>query len=322
MSEQFTVEIAGRLLAVELERGTSGWRAPFARLEVDGPVHATAELRIRMSRDPEGDAACAGLGIGRFRGVDGSYVCRAESPVSVQSFRLVQVGHRHRAELDMLLSPAALESGDLIAQPAHNAVGAWLSASGNLMMHAAGVSAKGRGLLLIGDGGHGKTTTAIAACQRGFRYLGDDLCVVSLAASAGGVHQMHGIYATAKLNHDSRERLGILDWHVIGTTPKSKAVALLPPHVTFERSVPIAAIVHVGHEGTGVACRRRLSEPEAWKVLAHASIPSLGVTGTTPGWLRAMMTLARDIPAFSMPLDWNLDRAVRSLEEIAEGPDE
>ena len=322
MSESYTIEVAGLALAVTAGAGACAMRAPFARIERRAQSDPEGHLQIGVSSDPLSHPRFAGIGIGRSRTPCGAFISVSQGPAHVQAFRRVQVGGRIRAELELLMSPAALESGDLIAQPAHAALCAWMAASGNMMMHAAGVSCNGRGLLLIGAGGHGKTTTALAACQRGFGYLGDDLCVVSMAARGDDTHRMHGIFATAKLNDDSRARLGIRDWRVIGTTPKSKAVAVLPQQMAFERTVPLAAIVHVGHAGTGIARRRRLSSAEAWKALAHASSPSIGVTGTSPPWLGCMMALARSVRTVSMPLDWNLDRAVRSLEEIAEGTDE
>lgn len=317
MRERYTIEIAGQALSVTADHAAHAFRAPLSRIESADPGNASAGLLIGVSQDPRDDPRFAGLGTGQYRAPGGTRVYVAENPAHIQAFRQVQVGQRSRAELELLLSPPALESGDLIAQPAYNAVFSWMAASGNVVMHAAGVSVGGRGLLLIGDGGHGKTTTAVAACQRGFRYLGDDLCVVSLDGSGGAAHRMHGVYATAKLNDDSRDRLGAAGWTVVGSTRKSKSVVLLPPHIEFDRSVRIAAVVHVGHAGTGVARRGRLSPSAAWRAIARASTPALSVTGTTPQWLRAMSALARDVPTFSMPLDWDLDRAVGALAQIA-----
>ncbi len=49
-----------------------------------------------------------------------------------------------------------------------------------LVLHAAGVSRTGRGVLLIGPGGAGKTTLAAALNAEGFGLLGDDVVPVNL----------------------------------------------------------------------------------------------------------------------------------------------
>ena len=70
---------------------------------------------------------------------------------------------------------------------------------------------------------------ALACARRGFSYLGDDLCVVEATASAAdGPSLVHGLYATAKLNPDSLERLDAGAWPGLGTTPSGKAAVALP----------------------------------------------------------------------------------------------
>lgn len=50
-----------------------------------------------------------------------------------------------------------------------------------LVCHAAVVEQNGRALLLVGKGGAGKSTLALALVRRGFRYLGDEFAIVQPA---------------------------------------------------------------------------------------------------------------------------------------------
>ncbi len=56
-----------------------------------------------------------------------------------------------------------------------------------LVLHAAGVSRSGRGVLLIGRGGAGKTTLAAALNAEGFGLLGDDVIPVNLDGQLVGI---------------------------------------------------------------------------------------------------------------------------------------
>lgn len=319
MSEQFTVDVAGHALCVSCQSDASVMRTAFAPIEVPHAHGVSSSLTISVAPDPLSEPRFAGLRIGVHRTSDGRNLYAVGSPTHVHVVSRTGRGTAGAIQLELVLSPEAATSGDMIAHPAHSAMYAWMAAQGKTAMHAAGMCLGDRGILVVGDGGHGKTTTALAACQRGFSYLGDDVCIVELGAGPGRAHVMHGLYGTAKLNADSRERLGASAWPVIGTTPKGKAVVPVTPHLQWARSAPVSAIVHVGHVGTGPAKVGRLSQQDAWKALARASVPALSVEGTTRDWLRTIMSLARDVPVFAVQLDWDLDRSIAMLERIAMG---
>ncbi|MCS6910323.1 MAG: hypothetical protein RML99_00020 [Anaerolineae bacterium] len=82
----------------------------------------------------------------------------------------------------------------------------WLSAMGDALLHAAAVSSDGSGVLIVGRGGSGKSTTALACLSAGMDYLGDDYCAVTL----GPQPHVHSLFCTAKLHHDNLHRLPCL----------------------------------------------------------------------------------------------------------------
>ncbi|MGI9178222.1 MAG: hypothetical protein ACR2IT_10245, partial [Pirellulales bacterium] len=311
----FRINVAGQTVEVTGDGAVAGFRPAFCRLEVPGSGHADALLHVATAADPCQAAGPLEVGLNRF--ADGSFAVLRTAPPMFEVFRPADVSLGRLPQLELVVSPEAAAAGDVLAQPGHVAIAAWLAAQGSCLMHAAGVAIDGRGVMLVGAGGRGKTTTALAATLRGFSYLGDDLCIVSPDPSGQGGHLLQGLYATAKLNPDTREHLGLAGWPVLGTTPQGKAVASLPPAIAFACSVPLVAIVHVNAfaiDGPRVA---RLSHGEAVRQLGTASGPMLRTAGPSGKWLRMLAMLARDVPVLSLSLDWDLDRVVASLAAIA-----
>lgn len=79
----------------------------------------------------------------------------------------------------------------------------WLGSVSDVLLHAAAVSNAGKGVLIVGRGGSGKSTTALACLGAGMEYLGDDYCVVTLGARS----HIYSLFCTAKVNHDNLHRL-------------------------------------------------------------------------------------------------------------------
>jgi hypothetical protein len=71
-----------------------------------------------------------------------------------------------------------------------------LNGRDHVFVHAGAVGAGGRGVLLTGRAGSGKSTTAVAGLIGGLDYLGDDYVFVDLADARPVAHS---VYATAKL---------------------------------------------------------------------------------------------------------------------------
>jgi len=68
------------------------------------------------------------------------------------------------------------------------------SRHGLQVVHGAAVGDDGGALLVVGKGGSGKSSTALAAAAHGLRYLGDDYCLVDPADPT-----VHALYRTGKL---------------------------------------------------------------------------------------------------------------------------
>jgi len=182
------------------------------------------------------------------------------------------------------------------------------------VVHAAATARGGRAVLLVGEGGSGKSTTVLTCAVAGLDYLGDDYCVVE--PDAGKVHLL---YRTAKLFPNSLEIL-----------PELRAL-LVNPDLIFEEkgvmffrdedlalraSAQVAAIALPRVSARKRTTVSRASSAEALRAILPTTVGGLmGGTPATPGLL---MKLVLDVPAYH--LDVGIDRnlvvaAVSSLLE-------
>ena len=82
------------------------------------------------------------------------------------------------------------------ASPMRNLLHWWMEGRGCQLVHGAAVGLGGEGVLLTGQGGLGKSTTALACLDAGLQYLADDFLVVE----PGDPARAHSLYSTGKLD--------------------------------------------------------------------------------------------------------------------------
>ena len=304
----YSVTIAGRTLTVSGDAGVASVGPAFAGI-VDrggGPAHAT--LEIETADDPAGRDQWRDHEAGTYRYPDGALAVISRGPSSVETFVPGPMPRMHVAA-----SAEALVSGDLRGQPANRSIAAWLGSPTVQLVHGAAVAVDGHGVLIVGVSGRGKTTTALACARAGFSYLGDDMCVIETGSVDRGVPaRVHGIYATAKLNSDSRERLDAHDWLPLGTTSRGKAAVALPPGIRFGRSAELVAVLGVRADGRAIGPPRRVTTRAAMGMLAATRLLQPGL------WIRAAGAIAREVPAYEMGLEWDLDRVVAGVRSVVE----
>src|SRR5262249_42346551 len=71
--------------------------------------------------------------------------------------------------------------------------------AGLTTMHAAAIGEHGTGLLIVGKGGRGKSTLALAAVTAGMQYVADDYCLVAPQPP----YPAYRLFNTAKLRVES-----------------------------------------------------------------------------------------------------------------------
>ena len=310
----FCVELAGRHLAVTGDESLERIRSAFASVAPIALGICGASLEIVTAPDPAGVAPWRELAAGVYAGPDGSFAAIHRDPSAVEYF---VPGFPSR--LALIASHAALESGDLRAHPGHRAISSWLASPTMRTLHAAAVALGDRGVLFLGIGGRGKTTTSLACARAGFSFIGDDLCTVEARdAATASPPLVHGLFATAKLNADSRMRLDAGHWTELGKTPVGKTVVRIPDEIEFSRSSPLAAIIAVRAGLSSRAETRRLDPRDALRLLILAARQGTTGSAVPTQWFSTAASLAREVPAFELSLTWDLDRVTAAVRTVLE----
>ena len=185
------------------------------------------------------------------------------------------------------------------------------------IVHGGAVSLEGRAALLVGPGGSGKSTTALACALAGMEYLGDDYCAVE--PKAGRVHM---VYRTAKLFKSSAEMLPSVKDMIENRRrpPAEKGVIFLAPgDVPLARSAQLSSILLPRVGGERWTTLHEASRSEVIKAILPSTVGGLmGGTSVTP---LLIMELASSIPAFHLHLGTNLNNVVKKIENLLAAQD-
>ena len=112
----------------------------------------------------------------------------------------------------------------------------WLRSRGLQFIHGAAVGTECGGVLLVGKGGAGKSTSAMASILGGLQYAGDDYCVVSLEPYP----IVYSLYNTSKLcREDDIARFPGLAQHVSNPVRSADEKALVYLHELFPDRVSL-----------------------------------------------------------------------------------
>jgi hypothetical protein len=79
----------------------------------------------------------------------------------------------------------------------------WASESDRILLHAAAIGWNGKGVLVVGRGGSGKSTFSVSCLMAGLDFVSDDYTLVS----ASGPLQAMPLYTSVAVNPDMYERL-------------------------------------------------------------------------------------------------------------------
>ncbi len=158
----------------------------------------------------------------------------------------------------------------------------WMSENGYMLVHAAAVSAADSAGLLVGRGGSGKSTTAIACLGTKLRYISDDYCLVGPTSPP----HVHSLYSTAKLTHDSLARFPDLEEAISNTRiiADDKLLFFLHPryqHLMTSGGGLKAIFVPEINPRTSSSTIEPVSKAKALLALAPSSIFQLSGGGTS-----------------------------------------
>jgi hypothetical protein len=185
------------------------------------------------------------------------------------------------------------------AKPFRLVLNWWLGERDLQIVHGGAVADDGRGVLLVGKSGSGKSTTTLAALAAGFEYAGDDYVVAGLTPEPW----VHALYAVGKLEESHAERLPTLTAAVesVEWTPGEKKVLFVDeafPGRVPRDGFPLSAIVvpHIGD--TPQSHHRPASVIAALGALAPSTLFEL--PGQAKVSLARMSRLVSEVPVFEL----------------------
>ncbi|MGH9048211.1 MAG: serine kinase [Acidimicrobiia bacterium] len=157
--------------------------------------------------------------------------------------RLLTVLDRER-RLALCWTP---DAGDLPmperAAPLRRLLQAWTADRGTLLVHGGAVGRPDGGVLVVGQGGAGKSTTALACLRSPLLYAADDYCLLD----PGPRPWVHSLYCTGKTDVSGLARLPFLAPMVSNRDRRSdeKALCSLHDHVpgALTTAFPLRAVL-------------------------------------------------------------------------------
>lgn len=180
--------------------------------------------------------------------------------------------------------------------PLRHVLSWWAAWQGGALVHAAAVATDDGAALLVGPGGSGKSTTALACLDSSVRVLGDDYCV--LVSDRAGVPVVTPLYRRAKVAPRSLELLPGLGPRRTGDVVVGKEVVAVDPPTGSAASPPVVAVVATEIADAGPPRFRAVSRATVLRRLAPSTLgQSAGAEQET--WTRLTAT-ARHAAAFTL----------------------
>lgn len=207
----------------------------------------------------------------------------------------------------------------MVDAPVTMALSVILGSRGLSILHAAGVGHQGRGVLIGGAGGAGKSATTLSATQCGLDTVGDDYVVLD----DGPPPRLHSLY---KLMKQTPQGLGRfpdllarcaqlpLNWH----GKVEFEASLVRPGCMADALEPTAILIPNQAFGSRTSFTP-VSPADAFSALAATTVSQL--PGSATRVFSSLTRLTRTLPSFRINLGTDADEVGTSLRHFIEnGP--
>lgn len=192
---------------------------------------------------------------------------------------------------------------------------ACLSRHGLQLIHAAAVGTASGCAILAGQGGSGKSTTAIACVIDGMNYVADDYCLLGEGPRA------HSLYNSAKLDWDAVDRMPEIR-SAISSAQAGDEKALLFVHEYLadqvQASLPIKALLVPRITGERCTTLEPVAGLEGMRALAPSTMRQLPGTDAAT-WL-TLSAFVKQVPCYRLRLGQDVTNApdlIRQLVQVA-----
>ncbi|WP_037230401.1 hypothetical protein [Roseobacter sp. GAI101] len=207
------------------------------------------------------------------------------------------------------------------AAPLREILQAWFTWRGGILIHAAAVGTDAGSVVLVGRGGVGKTTTALACVSANLRLLGEDYCLMT-GFEEGALPRVHSLFSSAKLTDHSLGMLRHLEPFVVNADRRQadeKFLLMLHPGVPTQSEAALKAIILPRRVAGGRMSLAPASAKEALMALAPSTI--LQLSGMAQDALHKMKRAVESVPAYRLePGSRPQDVACTFRKLIADAP--
>lgn len=201
--------------------------------------------------------------------------------------------------------------------PLRNVLHRWMGDHGRQMTHAAAMGLSTGGVLLVGKGGSGKSTSALACLQSGLKIAGDDYCLVTTEKEP----YVFSLYNSVKLNHDSLARFPHLLPYTNNQERMTSEKALFFLNENFPDQIstgfPLSAVLVARITGGTASWLEPISPSEALLALAPSSILQLDWAGGKD--FRALAKLVKSVPCYDFHLGTKISEIPAALSSLLSG---
>ena len=193
----------------------------------------------------------------------------------------------------------------------------WLGRRGILQLHGGAVGTPDGGVLLVGRGGSGKSTTSLACLAAGLRYAGDDYVAVAPHPQPW----VHSLYSSGKLEDHQLARLPEFGGAVGNPEREAGEKAV----VYVEEAAPGRAIagfplraILVPRVVAQTPATRAVPRPAGAALAALAPSTIFQLHPPQPDALAEMAALVGRVPCFTLELGSDLARIPEPIVELLE----
>lgn len=182
--------------------------------------------------------------------------------------------------------------------PLRNIIHWLLPLRNKYLVHGAGIGYHKGGILLVGQGGAGKTTTALSSMTTDLLYLGDDYTAIEIANTP----KIHTVFTSAKVCPHTSEKL------FPKKTSYENEKIVIQLHEEFPDKIatnlPLKAIIRPIITSSSMPSLISYSKSKMLAEFAGSTLFQL--PGNSPRFLSDMANLLDSLPCFALKLSSNL----------------
>lgn len=192
----------------------------------------------------------------------------------------------------------------------------WMSARRRQLIHAAAIGREDGGVLLVGKGGSGKSSTALRALNSELQYAADDYCLLE-----GGERPfVHSLYSSGKIHSCDAHKFPFLQPALDASYNLNNEKALFFLHDTFGHKIsagfPIRAVLCPTVTGRETTTLRKI--PASASLLALAPSTIFQLPGAGHNDFSFLSEVVRRVPGYALELGRDYENIPRVIADFLE----